>query len=88
MPAEPEQTPEPTFELTGEITLWGAHEIRERLGYTREWVQRIIAARNFPPPAATPKAGNLWWPADVEAWIRVHRPQLVDGPISDETSAE
>lgn len=65
-------------EPRGKIVLWGAYEIRERLGYSREWVQRIIGRRDFPEPAASPRMGNLWWPEDVEAWVREHRPNLDD----------
>lgn len=64
--------------MPGKIVLWGAYEIRERLGYSREWVQRIISRRDFPEPAATPRMGNLWWPEDVEAWIAENRPHLDD----------
>lgn len=63
----------------GKIVLWGAYEIRERLGYSREWVQRIISRRDFPEPAASPRMGNLWWPEDVEEWIKANRPHLDEG---------
>lgn len=66
----------------GKVKLWGAWEITQRTGYSREWVQRIISRRDFPEPAVDPamRMGNAWWPEDVERWIREHRPELKDGP--------
>jgi prophage regulatory protein len=54
----------------------GAWEIRQRLGYSREWVQRLITRRDFPEPYAVLKMGSIWAAEDVEAWIREHRPHI------------
>jgi len=61
------------------VQLMGAWEIRQRLGYSREWVQRLITRRDFPEPYAVLKMGSVWAAEDVEAWIREHRPH-VDEP--------
>jgi prophage regulatory protein len=70
--------------MPGKIVLWGAYEIRARLGYSREWTQRLIGRRDFPEPAANPRMGALWWPEDVERWIVDHRPELIDGPAASD----
>jgi len=54
----------------------GAWEIRQRLGYSREWVQRLITRRDFPEPYAVLKMGSVWAAEDVEAWIREYRPEI------------
>ncbi len=56
----------------------GAWEIQQRTGWSREWTQRIITRRDFPAPYVTLRMGSIWLRADVEAWIRVHRPHLDD----------
>ena len=58
------------------IELWGAWEIRQRTGYSREWVQRLISRRDFPEPYATLRMGSVWDARDVEAWIFANRPHL------------
>lgn len=58
------------------VQLMGAWEIRQRLGYSREWVQRLIARRDFPEPYQTLRMGSVWDADDVEAWVREHRPEL------------
>lgn len=57
----------------------GAWEIRERLGYSREWVQKLIRGRDFPEPYATLRMGSVWDAEDVEDWIREKRPELDEG---------
>lgn len=57
----------------------GAWEIRQRLGYgdgAREYVQRLIARRDFPAPFQTLRMGSVWLATDVEAWIAENRPHL------------
>lgn len=64
------------------IVLMGAWEIRQRLGYgdgAREYVQRLIARRDFPAPYQTLRMGSVWDRRDVEAWITENRPELA-GP--------
>jgi prophage regulatory protein len=58
------------------VQLMGAWEIRQRLGYTREWVQRLIVRRDFPEPYQTLRMGSVWDAEDVDAWIAEHRPTL------------
>lgn len=58
------------------VQLMGAWEIRERLGYSRGWVERLISRRDFPEPYATLKMGSVWRAEDVEQWIAEHRPEL------------
>lgn len=54
----------------------GAWEIRQRLGYSREWVQRLISRRDFPEPYQTLRMGAVWDAEDVERWIAENRPHL------------
>ena len=54
----------------------GAWEIRERLGYSREWVQRLISRRDFPEPYQKLRMGSVWDAVDVERWIAENRPHL------------
>lgn len=57
----------------------GAGEIGDRLGgVSRQRVQQIIAKPGFPPPYDELQMGKVWRIADVEAWIKVHRPDLID----------
>jgi prophage regulatory protein len=63
------------------VVLMGAWEIRQRLGYgdgAREYVQRLIARRDFPAPYQTLRMGSVWDQRDVEAWIAEHRPELTE----------
>lgn len=61
----------------------GAWEIRQRLGYSREWVQRLITRRDFPEPYQKLRMGSVWDAEDVERWITENRPELEDGPEAD-----
>lgn len=58
------------------MQLMGAWEIRQRLGYSREWTQRIISRRDFPEPYATLRMGSVWAAEDVEQWIAENRPKI------------
>jgi prophage regulatory protein len=64
------------------LQLMGAWEIRQRLGYSREWVQRLITRRDFPEPYARLKMGSIWLAQDVERWIAENRPQIDAGDES------
>lgn len=59
----------------------GQHEIRERLGYSRQHTAVLINSKGFPDPAYELGMGRIWLAEDVEEWIRVHRP---DSGSSDE----
>lgn len=60
------------------VQLMGAYEIRQRLGYSREWVQRLITRRDFPEPYQVLRMGSVWDADDVEEWIREYRPGIDD----------
>lgn len=62
------------------IRLMGAAEIQRRLGLGRNRVFQITSNRNFPEPYAVLTMGSVWAAADVEAWIKVHRPELAEDP--------
>lgn len=63
-----------------EIRLMGTAEIADRLGVTPARVNQITDSvkLGFPRPLARLRMGQVWLAADVEAWIREHRPQLDD----------
>lgn len=52
----------------------GAHEIGEMLDVSRQRIQQLVVRRDFPKPAFTLRMGKVWRRADVETWIRQHRP--------------
>jgi prophage regulatory protein len=54
--------------------LMGIHEIQHRLGRSRQRIQQLTERVDFPPPYQTLAMGRVWLAADVEAWIRKHRP--------------
>jgi hypothetical protein len=56
--------------------LMGQQEIRERLGFSRQYTAVVIGQKGFPDPAYTLALGRIWLAEDVEAWIREHRPDL------------
>ncbi|SCE88034.1 hypothetical protein GA0070558_111139 [Micromonospora haikouensis] len=59
------------------MELVGAHEIRIMLGgISKQRVYVITSHRNFPEPVADLMQGKVWLKADVQAWIKQHRPEL------------
>jgi predicted DNA-binding transcriptional regulator AlpA len=62
----------------GKMRVMGAAEIAERLGVTRQRAYQITSRRDFPEPIAHLAMGQVWETKDVEAWIRVRRPELAD----------
>nr|WP_030436162.1 hypothetical protein [Actinoplanes subtropicus] len=54
--------------------LLGTHEIRIRLGISRQRAHQITTAPSFPKPVAKLSRGKIWRADEVEAWIRQHRP--------------
>lgn len=61
------------------MDLVGAAEIRDMLGgISRQRVNIITQSKGFPDPVATLRMGSVWLRADVERWIRKHRPDLID----------
>ncbi|MEV4842432.1 DNA-binding protein [Micromonospora matsumotoense] len=61
-----------------QLEVWGAAEIQERLGVSRQRTYILISRRDFPPPAAVLKMGQIWLKSDVEAWIVEKRPHLLE----------
>lgn len=56
--------------------LMGVQEIVDRLGYSRGYTSSLINSKGFPDPAYELAMGRIWLAADVEAWIKTHRPEL------------
>jgi prophage regulatory protein len=54
----------------------GPDEIRVRLGVSRQRAYILMNRRDFPEPWRELAMGKVWRSSDVEAWIRVHRPEL------------
>jgi prophage regulatory protein len=54
----------------------GPEEIRARLGVSRQRAYILMNRRDFPEPWRELAMGKVWRSSDVEAWIRVHRPEL------------
>lgn len=54
--------------------LMGQAEIRERLGYSRQWVATLINSKGFPEPVYELEMGRIWLAEDVERWIEANRP--------------
>jgi len=53
----------------------GAHEIRVRLGTSRQRVYQLASRRDFPKPVAALAQGKVWLAAEVEDWIAARRTQ-------------
>jgi prophage regulatory protein len=62
------------------VRLMGTGEIRARLGYSRQWTQRIIDRPDFPKAGYEIGGRRIWLASEVEAWIRKHRPDLAKEP--------
>jgi prophage regulatory protein len=56
--------------------LMGQQEIRERLGFSRQYTGILVNTKGFPDPAYELAIGRIWLAEDVEAWIRENRPGL------------
>jgi prophage regulatory protein len=54
----------------------GPEEIRARLGVSRQRAYILMNRRDFPEPWRELAMGKVWRSSDVEAWIKVHRPEL------------
>lgn len=53
----------------------GISEIAVRLGRSRKRVEQLVHEKGFPPGTRL-TMGLVFSAADVEAWIKVHRPDL------------
>lgn len=60
--------------------LMGQQEIRDRLGFSRQYTATLINDYRFPRPVYELAMGRIWLADDVEAWIREHRPELAEDP--------
>lgn len=63
--------------MSKRLVLMGAAEIQERLGVSRRWAYTLITRYDFPRPYQTLRMGSVWDADDIEAWIRIHRPDLI-----------
>jgi prophage regulatory protein len=50
--------------------LVGSHEIRVMLGVSRQRINQLVAARQFPEPVARLAQGAVWRKRDIEEWMR------------------
>jgi prophage regulatory protein len=59
--------------------LIGLHEIAARLGgISRQRTHQLTRRTDFPEPYANLFQGQIWRVEDVEAWMRIHRPDQND----------
>jgi prophage regulatory protein len=65
------------------ILFMGTTEIARRLRVSRERAAQLTRYREFPEPYQRLSMGNIWAVPDVEAWIAVHRPHLVDPDLEE-----
>lgn len=63
--------------------LMGTAEIARRLGVSRQRVQQLVARPDFPKPTSELDMGKVWESADIEAWIRVNRPDRAAPPKAE-----
>jgi predicted DNA-binding transcriptional regulator AlpA len=52
------------------VELVGLTEIAEMLGVSRQRVDQLARAPDFPPPMGQLRAGSIWERDDVVAWAR------------------
>jgi prophage regulatory protein len=45
---------------------------------SRQRIQQLAEQSDFPTPFAELAMGRIWLADDIEAWIRVHRPDQAD----------
>ncbi|MBB2947422.1 putative DNA-binding transcriptional regulator AlpA [Actinoplanes lutulentus] len=56
------------------VVLVGAAEIRSWLRVSRQRAYQLISRDDFPEPYQVLRMGKVWDLAEVERWMRVHRP--------------
>ncbi|MFI6824430.1 helix-turn-helix transcriptional regulator [Micromonospora sp. NPDC050187] len=64
--------------------LYGAQELRERLGVSRTRVLQLVARPDFPEPYERLAGGAIWLAEDVERWIAEHQPWKLDDHADEE----
>lgn len=69
--------------LVGAPNVVGLAEIAQRLGVGKSYARELALRKGF-PDATRLSMGLVWDAAEVEAWIRVHRPKL-DEPTEGDT---
>lgn len=57
----------------------GVSEIADRLGLSKKRADQLVREKGFPDGKKL-KMGKVYYRADVEAWIRQHRPHLAEEP--------
>ncbi len=62
----------------GPRPVWSTGDIAKRLGVGAEQARRIANRDDFPDPLFTHGTARFWGIADVEQWIREHRPEKTD----------
>lgn len=58
----------------------GAAEIMQRLRIGETRLKHYLAQPTWPPTYDELTMGRVWATVDVEAWVREHRPDLLDEP--------
>lgn len=58
--------------------VYGHAELGQRLRVSRQRLAEITARGDFPAPIDHLASGRVWLKAEVERWIKVHRPHLDD----------
>jgi len=59
------------------VMLFGISELQRRFGgVSRQRIDQLTRLSGFPRPYAALANGRVWLGVDVDAWIRVHRPEL------------
>lgn len=56
--------------------VYGHAELGERLRISRQRLAEITARPDFPEPIDHLRSGRVWLKADIERWIKKHRPNL------------
>jgi prophage regulatory protein len=53
--------------------LWGAHEIADALGVSKQRAHVLMRHQTFPDHVQQLNQGRIWWRDEVEAWITAYR---------------
>ncbi|BEL05815.1 hypothetical protein Q0Z83_040060 [Actinoplanes sichuanensis] len=61
--------------MTEQQRLMGVKEIQQRLHLSRQRIQQLAEQPDFPAPCDALAMGRVWLARDIEAWIRIYRPE-------------
>lgn len=62
--------------MTKQQQLMGVKEIQKRLRLSRQRIQQLAEQPDFPaPPYDELAMGQVWLARDIEAWIKIYRPE-------------